>query len=132
MKKCKNCGNKFKQFKSTDKYCSPKCAYSNYKPIAKLSKKRKKENNLYLIEREKFLLLPENKYCIVAKIMLNKTIETTEIHHKAGRVGELLNYKKNWLAVSREGHNWIHANPLSAYQFNYLIPSTQIKKISKK
>ena len=34
----------------------------------------------------------------------------TEIHHQRGRVGRLLNDERHWLAVSAEGHDWIHHN----------------------
>jgi len=37
----------------------------------------------------------------------------TEVHHKRGR-GKFLNDVSTWLAVSREGHERIEANPLWA------------------
>lgn len=42
-KQCKSCNKEFKQYKSTDKYCSPKCALIAYKPMqAKTANKAKK------------------------------------------------------------------------------------------
>lgn len=37
-----------------------------------------------------------------------------EIHHKRGRAGRLLLDTRHWLAVSRDGHRWIHDHPLEA------------------
>lgn len=39
---------------------------------------------------------------------------STDVHHTRGRAGTLLIDKRFWKAVSREGHNWINANPLDA------------------
>lgn len=130
----KGCSNEFKLYKSTDKYCSFSCANSNQKekpkkeqkPINKSSVRRKRESYLYAKKRKMFLALPENKYCPVAKAIFNEVIEAGEIHHKKGRIGKLLNYVPYWLAVSRKGHLWIHANPKEAYELDFLIRSTTI------
>ena len=71
--------------------------------------------------------LPENKYCPVAKLIFNEVLLCTEVHHKAGRKGKLLNYVPYWLAVSRKGHNWIHDNPKEAYQLEFLIRPSTVK-----
>lgn len=129
----KGCNNEFKLYRSTDKYCSPSCAYSNQKSkpakkqtrIKPYSEKRKKESFLYTKKRKTFLEQPENKYCVASKILFNETRLCTEVHHKAGRKGKLLNYVPFWLAVSRKAHNWIHDNPEESYKLNLLIrPST--------
>lgn len=39
--------------------------------------------------------------------------DATEIHHKKGR-GKYLNDPTTWLAVSREGHQWIEIHPVEA------------------
>lgn len=46
---------------------------------------------------------------------------TTDIHHKAGREGKLLNDERHWLAVSRAGHDFIHQNPGIARAHGWLI-----------
>jgi hypothetical protein len=33
-----------------------------------------------------------------------------EVHHTHGRTGRLLRHQDWWLAVSKQGHRWIHAN----------------------
>jgi len=42
IKKCKECGNEFRPFKTTDKYCSYSCASKNEKP---------KEKKTYTLKR---------------------------------------------------------------------------------
>lgn len=128
----KGCNKEFKLFKTTDKFCSPSCAYADrkskpkkkLKPIKQMSDKRKKESFVYSKKRKTFLALPENKYCPVAKAVFNETLLTDQVHHKKGRVGKLLLYVPFWLAVSDKGHKWIHANPEQAYELNFLIHSS--------
>lgn len=151
----KGCNNEFKLYKSTDKYCSADCAYEDQKKkqdkpkkqykLKPMSEKRKRESYLYTKKRKTFLAKPENKFCPVCKAAFKGLIDlkefnspeeivrskgfikASEVHHKAGRKGKLLNYFPFWLAVSRRGHNWIHANPEKAYELNFLIRSTTVK-----
>lgn len=46
---------------------------------------------------------------------------STEIHHKKGR-GKYLLDVSTWMAVSRTGHDWIHAHPKEAYEKGYMLP----------
>lgn len=86
------------------------------KPIAKVSAKRKIENREYTIKRLQFLAQPENQKCpITGK-------QTTDVHHTyagASRQRYFLN-ESTWIAVSRDGHNWIHNNPAEAKEQGYL------------
>ena len=130
----KGCNKEFKLYKSTDKYCSPSCAYANQKPepkkkqkpIKPMSEKRKSQSYLYTKKRKIFLEKPENKFCPVAEVIFDETKLTNEVHHKAGRIGKLLLFVPYWLAVSSKGHKWIHANPKEAYKLGFLIRSTTI------
>ena len=36
--------------------------------------------------------------------------ELNEVHHMRGRSGKLLTDQRYWLAVSKQGHRWIHEN----------------------
>jgi hypothetical protein len=122
QKECENkdCAKSFAQFRTTDKYCSAicliKCKTPNLKslkPIKKVSDKRKIENLKYSVLRIEFLGKKENRICpITGK-------ETTEIHHKRGRIGILFLETKFWLAVSREGHVKIENNPEWAKEHGY-------------
>ena len=124
MKICKECGNSFNEYKTTDKYCSYACASKNAKPIQKQSDKLKESLKLYKRIRKKFLADNKDKSCPVAKLIFNQTLPVTEIHHKAGRIGSLLNNTDYFLAVSRKGHDWIDNNPYLARRYGFLIKSS--------
>lgn len=129
LKICRDedCLKTFVPFKTTDAYCSFTCAANNKKPgkprkpINKKSDKQKERDKVYLQLRKVYLKKPENKYCRVFPKKL-----ANEVHHKKGRTGKLLLYVPFWLAVSTEGHTWIHANPTKAYKKGLLIKSTNI------
>ena len=37
-----------------------------------------------------------------------------EVHHKRGRLGPLLRDQRHWMAISKQGHRWVHAHPKEA------------------
>jgi hypothetical protein len=111
------CGIIYKNEKSKGK---PK-----QKPIAKFSSNRAKRNTAYLKAREIFLMEDKNKFCPVMAKIFHKTINATEIHHTNGRENERLTDRHYWLAVSREGHRWIHANPELAREAGWLTKDYQ-------
>lgn len=131
----KECGKEFKKFKTTDKYCSGLCQFKdkkpditlkNVKPIRKISKKQSILNAKYLVVNKEFLSKPENKICPVTGQ------QTTEVHHKKGRVGfaddwarenniPLLLDVRFFLAVSRKGHRQIEENPEWAKEMGYSV-----------
>jgi hypothetical protein len=92
-------------------------------PLRKVSTKRAKQNREYTKRRKAFLA--RATYCEVNWALLNEIGVTlqflarecpraTEIHHKAGRIGEAPNDESNWITVSREGHCWLHDHPSQA------------------
>lgn len=96
-KKCKVCGNEFvPRFKTTERYCSYKCATMDVKekpkakrtPIKKVSKKRQAEQRTYKQDRIDFLNDPKNKICFIDGC----TKPSTTIEHRMGRVG----YADDW------------------------------------
>lgn len=98
------------------KTCSKECEkewqkINPKKPISKVSKKTLELNAKYLIRRKKWL---EGKICPVT----NKP--ATEIHHMNGREYNRLLDESEWLAVTRFGHAWIHANPKEAREKGWL------------
>lgn len=94
-----------------DKYCK-ECWYTIEKPksIAPVSEKRRVAMDEYSKKRAAFLAL----YPICQAKLVGCTATTTDVHHKAGRVGD--NYLKvsTWLAVCRNCHKFIEENPESA------------------
>jgi hypothetical protein len=77
------------------------------KPIRKVSVRRAKLNREYTNLKRAFL--KSHPECAVFKAMRSE-----DIHHLRGRAGSLLLDTSLWLAVSRRGHDWIHANPEAA------------------
>jgi hypothetical protein len=130
-KKCKHCQQEFKKRAPVDTYCSIKCnieakklrdAKKEKKPkaIKQFSNKRAKRNAAYLAMRNIFLMEDANQFCPVMRKVFSKTVRATEIHHTNGRENERLTDRMYWLAVSREGHKWIHANPELAREQGWL------------
>ena len=69
--------------------------------IRKLSKKRAAQNRIYLKMAKEFI---KDKFCPVTGF------PATEVHHIIGRIGALLTDERYFLAVSTDGHRWIHEN----------------------
>ena len=83
------------------------------KPIRKVSKKRAKQNAVYLKARLEYL--NEQLNC---EICGNSA---TDIHHKKGRVEELLTDKKYFMALCRPCHQKVELNPEWAKENNYSL-----------
>jgi hypothetical protein len=114
------------------------------KKIKRVSDRGKQRNHMYAKKRKVFLAEENNRFCPVCKAAFEGLIDieeidnyelikrykglvfATEIHHKKGRIGKLLNHTPYWLAVSRIGHVWIHKYPEKAYELDFLIHSTHI------
>lgn len=91
-----------------DKYCK-QCWYQIEKPksIPPISVKRKVEMDEYGKKRTAFLAL----HSTCQANLVECTGQATEIHHKAGRIGELYTKVSNFLAVCRNCHRFIEENP---------------------
>lgn len=125
--------SKYKEFCSTNCYKTYKkvdLKLKGFKSIPNVSEKRKIEDAEYKILRADFLLRPENKICPITKW------DATEIHHMRKRRGfadewarinnvSLYLDTRFWLAVSREGHQWIEDNPKKSYELGYSIKNNQ-------
>lgn len=82
-------------------------------PWTLVKRQKKKPKNQFLKEiyiRRKKEFLAANPWCAVELKLRNKKVRSTEVHHRFGRRGPLLNWEKGWLAVSRKNHDWIHRN----------------------
>ena len=118
LKKCAGCNELKHIWKShgKEKYCK-QCWYDIEKPksISPVSAKRRVEMDEYSKLRGLFLVA---KPKCEAKL-IGCTASSTDVHHKAGRVGE--NYLKvgTWLAVCRSCHGWIETNPEAAKELGF-------------
>jgi len=125
----RECENVFKPYRFNQKHCSSECFYKHKKEdeekepkkqkkvyiIPKKSAKRAKQDKIYLAKR--IVFLKQNQFCAVYP---NK--KATEIHHKYSGKDRDKYYldETTWLAVSRDGHNWIHSNPKEAREIKLL------------
>jgi hypothetical protein len=142
LKKCRACNKEFKQYKTTDKFCSSKCFYSQPKKeisksnIKPQSKKLIALNAVYLKKRK--IHLRKNPNCAVFP---NK--KATEIHHILKRRGYADQYaEKNniplliderfFLAVSNLGHQKIENNPDWAYKNGFSLKNNTKKSFKIK
>lgn len=101
--------------------------------LSPVSAKRRTQAALYAKKRKAFL--EAHPYCQVwlaqhagiivhfAKALYSgkavspisaTTINSCDIHHKAGRTGKNYLDESTWMAVSRDGHRWIHDHPKEA------------------
>lgn len=108
--KCTNCGT----FQSSDscKLCGESLIAKAPKStgvIPQKSKKRENEEEIYKVERVKFL--QANPKCAVYP-----NLKSEEIHHKKGRTGTLFLDQNHWLAVSKKAHDKITKNPTWAVE----------------
>jgi hypothetical protein len=104
--------------------CHIKCEYKQEKSkkvkvlykIPKVSKKRQVEDLQYKVLREEFLSRKENQICPISKQ------QTVEVHHAYSGKDRAKYYldTTTWIAVSRDGHNWIHDHPQDAREQGYL------------
>jgi len=129
-KKCKNCKQPFApKYTTLEKYCvEVDCQNSRvleisekqkikkeFIKIPQISKKRQVQQLKYSVLRIEFLGKMENKACPITGL------ETTDIHHKKGRVGSLYLDTKFWVALSREGHKFVEENPIWAKENGYSL-----------
>jgi len=84
--------------------------------IPKRSKKKIIEDAKYTVLRIEFLGKPENRICPITK---QPTIEVHHTYCGKDRAKYYLDVS-TWIAVSRDGHNWIHDNPKEARELGYL------------
>jgi len=130
------CENQFKpRYRTTEKFCSPKCAIDakkakengKYKRAKKYyirprTKKRSRQERLYLGKRIEFLSRKENQKCAVYP-----SKKATQVHHMRGRIGNLLTNESFWLAVSAEGHDYIEKNPEIAKEKGWSLSRLSVK-----
>ena len=113
LKKCAGCNDLKHIWKShgKEKYCK-ECWYNIEKPksISPVSKKRQGEMDKYGKLREAFLVAKPTCEAHLSGC----TSKATDVHHKAGRMGD--NYLKigTWLAVCRSCHSYIETHPEEA------------------
>lgn len=133
-KPCDGCGNDKVIWKNHHgkRYCkqcwSAHSVTTKPKPTAKRkalpsrSQKRVKEEAEYSKERKVFLLA--NPMC-QAHLTGICTQHATDVHHKAGRSGDLYLNKEYWFAACRACHMWIETHPKEARELGFSVSKIQ-------
>lgn len=84
------------------------------KPIKPRSDKRAKQEREYLKIRKNYLEFYPSCQARVKCL----GAQSTEVHHKAGRSGELLTDEFNFIAICHDCHVWAELNPEAAKALN--------------
>lgn len=90
------------------KICDPPAEKKVPKPLRKVSVKRVEENKEYSLVRTAYL-----KVFPICEVYFCKQ-QSTEIHHKAGRTGDMLTDTNHFMAVCSTCHKYIELNPVWA------------------
>jgi hypothetical protein len=86
----------------------------------KISKKMIRTKEVYAELRKKFLMM--NPRCAVYP-----HLPSCQIHHMKGRLGKNMLDIGTWMAVSDEGHKFIHANPAISREKGWLVYGADAK-----
>lgn len=92
----------------------------HYKPIKKFSQAGIRKTKLYKKAREAFFSNDVNHICKVGAPGVC-TIHATDVHHMAGRIGELLTNQTYFLAVCRGCHRYLHDHSEWAQEHGFII-----------
>ena len=116
---CKKCFKEYdsfmKKFNKLDENLKQNVKDYKKSRIAPRSKKSQAQENIYSQLRKAFLNKEENKVCPITKD------PTTDVHHKKGKIGDLLIDTRYWVALSREGHAFVEQNPIWAKENGYSL-----------
>lgn len=96
-------------------HCTDSLKTIMIKTIRRRSKKRAKQEREYGIIRA--LFLDQNPICQVK----NCRGPSQEVHHKKGRIGELLTDVRYFLAVCNPHHRYIENHPIEAKAHGYSL-----------
>lgn len=91
-------------------------------PLRRVSKKRAAQNRTYTKKRKAFLIrFPVCQICASLVGEDGPAYRSEEVHHRNGRIGVALLDEEKWLAVCRDHHRKIHAEPKWARSRGWLL-----------
>lgn len=116
---CRKCFKEYWDFeqrlKKLDSNLKQNAKNYNKSKIAPRSKKRIAQEKIYSQLRKAFLNKEENRICPIMGT------RATTIHHKKGKIGDLLTDTRYWVALSMEGHVFVEQNPNWAKENGYSL-----------
>lgn len=88
------------------------------RPVAK---SKQADRRKYAAEARAFIAAAREAkaHCPVMLAIEGRKLLPVDVHHIRGR-GPLLRAQEFWIAVSRKGHDWIHANGRAAREKGWL------------
>ena len=132
LKICSSCSRERKIWKSEGKlkYCQrcwfgtkPKLAkpakVKKQKKIAFASPKRALQNKEYSEQRKVFL--EDHPFCEAKIEGIGCLGASSQVHHRLGRLGDLLLDQKYWLAVDSVCHEWIEKFPAKSKELGFSL-----------
>lgn len=125
-RRCKYCDSGYIYAKGMCRYhylrdLRKKTKHKKKKPIKKaVSKTLRAVRKLYSRVRKEYFSLDENKLCR-ARVSEVCLIHATDIHHMAGRVGELLTNTNYFMPVCRMCHRYIHDHSAWAEENGFIV-----------
>ena len=95
------------------------------KPSKRKSQRQIDRDRIYITIATRFML--DHPICEACrKVRPGKPLRWTDhIHHKHGKIVDLLFNERLFIAVCRDCHRWIHDNPDKARGVNLLAPKGQ-------
>lgn len=123
-KGCNECGHRGWMFPERKPRKAMKKTQKRIKPRSdKMTKKMK----VYNVKRIEFLTDNPLCQCVIAgKRLPCCQGEATDIHHKKGRLGEMLTDSDYWMALCRPCHDAIHHDAEWAYDNGFLISKNRL------
>lgn len=85
------------------------------RPIRRVSRVRGKQLREYAKARA--IYMHQHSLCEI----LGCSVWSSQLHHRKGRVGKMLNDKRYWMALCWSHHSKIHDNPRWAMDHGYLL-----------
>lgn len=92
---------------------------SKAKLARKSKKKKEREDRYYKIQNE-FL---HGKNCAICEAVKGHIVPAIEVHHIAGRGGDLMFDVTNFLPTCRQCREWPHRNPIEASRLGFMPKS---------
>lgn len=87
--------------------------------IRRVSEKGRIKSLVYAERRKWFLAQPENQICPVMLAIFDERRQTSQVHHVLGR-GKYFLDESTWLALSFEGHRWVHDHPAISFERGWM------------
>ncbi len=90
----------FKPPETRDRLADELTRYRSTRRAACRTPERKEQERLYRDRVKEWLRFPENRWCRVHLLLLDRRVPATQCHHYQGRRGMLLLYEPYWVPVS--------------------------------